>query len=151
VKEKLKRQVKKIKETGADVIFSGGFFSRRRRIERKHNVCDALRQIQRSRNVSALFIENRLPILSVVVRREAWIAAVAASRLMKARSFITAARIMICGCVWRKAARSLRDAGKLVRYRVHGNAMSSKKIELLEATLVLCEDTVTMKASMKAR
>lgn len=141
VKEKLERQVKKIKETGADVIFSGGFlFPEDDASNESTTFATLCGKFSGAEMFPLLFIENRLPILSVVVRREALDSGGGGKPFDESEEFHY-------GCedydLWLRLAKSgavfYGMPEKLVRYRVHGNAMSSKKIELLEATLVLLQ------------
>jgi teichuronic acid biosynthesis glycosyltransferase TuaG len=136
-REKLDLQVKKIKETKADVVFSSGFlFPEDDASNESKTFATLCGKFSGAEMFPLLFTENRLPILSAVARRKA---------LDSGGKLFNESEEFYYGCedydLWLRLAKGgavfYGMPEKLVRYRVHGNAMSSKKVELLEATLAL--------------
>lgn len=135
--EKLELQIRKAKETAADIIFSDGFVFPEDDAANESRLFSTLHgKFDGAKMFPLLFIENRLPILSVMARRNV---------LCEIGLFNEDPRFH--GCEDYELWLRLAKAGaifygmqeKLVRYRVHAASTSSKKIEWLEAKLALLQ------------
>lgn len=131
---KLEAQIATMRETGADVVFSDGFVFRDDETMSESVSFGTVRgRFTGEEMFALLLLDNRVPVLSALARKEI---------LIQAGLFDEDARLHY-GCedydLWFRVAKAGASfygmEEKLVRYRVHGNSMSGKKVELLEATI----------------
>ena len=134
LREKLEQQVVKIAETGVDVLFSEGFLFRDNDTADETRTFSTLKgKFSGEEMFEMLLFDNRVPDLSVLMRRDA---AHRAGLFDESPAFYY-------GCedydFWFRMAKAGATfygmQERLVRYRVHTHSMSGNKVEMMRATI----------------
>lgn len=131
IAEKLELQIKVMDETKADLVFSDGFIFTKDQVNDEAMHFGTLTgRFVGADMLSLLFVQNRLPILSVLTKRDA---------LNKVNLFEENARYQGSEDydLWLKMAKYGAEfygmPERLVRYRVHADSTSRNQIKMLKA------------------
>jgi glycosyltransferase involved in cell wall biosynthesis len=137
IEQKLELQTKAIEASGADIVFSGGYI-----FSGADVTCETISFAQLEGKLSGpemfrlLFIENRIPILTAIVRKEA-LASVGPleedRRYQNADDYDLWLRLAAAGATF------LALPERLVRYRAHSAQASSNTVRMLQAELAVLQ------------
>jgi glycosyltransferase involved in cell wall biosynthesis len=137
LERKLEVQTMAIEESGADVVFSSGYI-----FSEEDSACDSVPFPETAGKYSGhemfrlLFIQNRIPILTVVVRREALSKV---GHLDENLCYQNADDYDLWLRLAASGATFLGLADKLVRYREHPAQASSDTVRLLKGNVAVLE------------
>lgn len=135
--EKLELQVKKMEEVNADIVFSDGFIFPEDDTRNETRTFSAYcGQFSADAMFSLLLAENRIPVLSVLARKEA-LREVGLFNEDPCYYGLEDYELWLRLAKHGAAFYGMKE--KLVRYRVHANAMSSNKVSMLKAEIAAVE------------
>ncbi len=137
IEKKLERQIEALKETKADVVFSGSFVFRDDNVADETMPWDTLRGLfDGAAMFPLLFMFDRIPMLSAIVRKDA---------LRKVGLLEEDRRYQNCDDydLWLKLAECgatfVGLSERLVRYRLHGNQASQNTVRMIRTQIALME------------